>query len=44
MNIVVKKIVVCIFCDWHVLDAVATVVNKSKHIPVLAEHTYCCSS
>ena len=26
-NIVIKKIVVCIFCDWHVPDAVATVVN-----------------
>ena len=34
-NIVVKKIIVYILCDWHVPDAVAIVVNKSKHISVL---------
>ena len=43
-NIVVIKIIVCILCGWCVPDAVATAVNKSKHIPVFAEHTYCCSS
>ena len=43
-NIVVIKIIVYILCGWRVPDAVATAVNKSKHIPVLAEHAYCCSS